>query len=123
MQEKGIKKLYETLEDYDITSDVLEDIDVVQKMIENNDYNKEKVIELESKYSVETMFLMDLENSQDSNKMGFENNYEDSDLQVLLNLKDRLYLIGVYKVLKMQGKEIPKEIIDSNYDELIELIK
>ena len=47
---------------------------------------KEKIIKIESKYSVETNFLMKFENSE---KIGFKNNYEDPDLQVLLNLRNK----------------------------------
>ena len=123
MQEEGMQELYDVLEEYEISGEVLDDIDEIQTMIDDNNYDKQKVIEIESKYSVETMFLMDLEHSQKTNNVGFEDNYEDSDLQVLLNLRNRLYLIAVYKVLKEEGKEITKEIIDWSYEDLANILK
>ena len=121
--EENLKRLYESFEKYDFCSDILNDINDVEMMIKDNNYDKERVIEIESKYSVETMFLMDLEHSQQTNKVGFEDNYEDADKQVLLNLKDRLYLIGVYKILKEKGREITKEIIDGRYEDLVKIIE
>ncbi len=121
--EENLKRLYESFEKYDFCSDILNDINDVEMMIKDNNYDKERVIEIESKYSVETMFLMDLEHSQQTNKVGFEDNYEDADKQVLLNLKDRLYLIGVYKILKEKGREITKEIIDGSYEDLVKIIE
>lgn len=122
MEEDQMKKLYEIFEKYEITSDILNDIDEVQTMIEDKNYNKDFVINLESKYSVESMFLMDLEHLQKTNNIGFDDNYEDPDLQVLINLRDRLYIIGVYKILKEEGREITKEIIDGNFGDLVKLV-
>ncbi len=122
MQEEEIKNLYETLEKYEIADSILKDITTIQTMIDNNNYNKNTVIEIESKYSVESMFLMDLEHSQKTNNLGFEDNYEDADLQVLINLRNRLYMICAYRVLKDQGKEITKEIIDGSFSDLIKII-
>lgn len=122
MEEDQMKKLYEIFENYEITSDILNDINKVQTMIEDNNYDKDFVINLESKYSVESMFLMDLEHSQKTNNIGFDDNYEDPDLQVLINLRDRLYIIGVYKILKEEGREITKEIIDGNFGDLVKLV-
>ncbi len=122
MEEDQMKKLYEIFEDYEITSDILNDINKIQTMIEDNNYDKDLIINIESKYSVESMFLMDLEHSQKTNNIGFDDNYEDPDLQVLINLRDRLYIIGVYKILKEEGREITKEIIDGNFGDLVKLV-
>ena len=119
MQEDGLNVLYNKLEEYEITSDILEYINDVQKMIETNTYDKNKIIEIESKYSIETNFLMNFENSD---KIGFEENYEDPAMQVLINLRDRLYIIAVYKILKETGKEIPKNIVTSNFFDLTRLL-
>ena len=119
MQE-NIKELHKLLEFYDIASDVLDDIEDVKLMILQSNYNKEKIIEIESKYSVETNFFIKFENSE---KIGFKNNYEEPDLQILLNLRDRLYLIAIYKVLKADGREIPKDILTKDFSKLINLIK
>lgn len=116
----GMQELYKILEKYKPAEEIFNDINNVQDMLDNNSYNKDKVIEIESKYSLETNFLMNLEKST---KVGFENNYDDPDLQVLINLRDRLYRIGVYKILKEKGVEIPKEIISSKYCELLNLVK
>lgn len=117
--EETVKELHKVLEFFDEARDVLDDIEDVNLMIMKNRYTKEKIIKIESKYSVETNFLMKFENSE---KIGFKNNYEDPDLQVLLNLRNRLYIIAIYKVLKEQGKEIPKGFLNKNYSELMNLI-
>lgn len=118
MQE-SVKELHKLLEFYDEARDVLDDIENIKQMILQSNYNKEKIVSIESKYSIETNFLMKFENSE---KIGFKNNYEDADLQVLLNLRDRLYYIAIYKILKSQGRELPKEFLQKDYSELINLI-
>ena len=40
-----------------------------------------------------------------------------------MNLRYRLYRIGVYKIMKEKGKEITKEIIQGNYIDLVEMLK
>ena len=100
--------------------EILQDANSVQEMILQNDYNKEKIIEIEDKYSVETNFLVKFD---DSIKFGFEKNYDDAGLQVLINLRDRLYLIAVYKVLKEEKREIPQDFVKRSYPGLIDLIR
>ena len=122
MEEQGMKELYETLEKYEVSSDILKDINTVQTMISDNNYDKDMIIDIESKYSAETMFLRNLEHNQKTNNIGFEDNYNDSTLQVLKNLRNRLFLIGAYKILKEKGIEITKEIIDGNFYDLEKII-
>lgn len=122
MEEQGMKELYETLEKYEVSSDILKDINTVQTMIADNNYDKDMIIDIESKYSAETMFLRNLEHNQKTNNIGFEDNYNDSTLQVLKNLRNRLFLIGSYKILKEKGIEITKEIIDGNFYDLEKII-
>jgi len=117
--EESVKELHKLLEFFEVARETLDDLEDVNLMIMKNNYNKEKVIEIESKYSVETNFLMKFENTE---KIGFKNNYDDADLQELLNLRDRLYIIAIYKVLKEQGKEIPSGFLNKNYSELMNLI-
>lgn len=114
-----MKELYKELENHEEAKEVLKYIDSIQEMILQNDYNKDKIIEIEEEYSVETNFLLKFENSL---KIGFDKNYDDPGLQVLINLRDRLYLIAVYKVLKEMGKEIPKDFVTRSYPELLILI-
>lgn len=119
MQE-AMKKLYEKIEEYEEADEILEYIDDIEDLIERKDYNKEKVIEIETQYSIETKFLLGFDNPE---KFGFENNNEDPDLQVLVNLRDRLYLIAVLKILEEEGKEIPRDFAKRNYNQLYELIE
>lgn len=118
--EDSLIKLHKKLDEFEIVDEILEYIDDIQDMIEENKYNKDKIIEIESKYSIETRFLLVFENSE---KIGFQNNYKNPDLQVLVNLRDRLYLIAIYKILKEEGREIPKDIVTKNYSELLKLIE
>ena len=115
-----IEELHDELENHNVDTRILKDIDCVREMIVRNIYDKDEVIRIEDKYSVETNFLLKFENSL---KFGFDNNYDDPALQVLINLRDRLYLIAVYKVLKEQGKEIPQDIVTRSYPELLELLR
>ena len=115
-----IEELHDELENHNIDTRILKDIDCVREMIVRNIYDKDEVIRIEDKYSVETNFFQKFENSL---KFGFDNNYDDPALQVLVNLRDRLYLIAVYKVLKEQGKEIPQDIVTRSYPELLELLR
>lgn len=118
--QNSIDRLYEKLVEYEVAEEMLDYIDELDDLILENDYNKKKVIEIETKYSIETKFLLGFENSE---KLGFDKNYEDPDLQVLVNLRDRLYLIAVLKILEEKGKEIPKDLLKKNFDELVELIE
>lgn len=120
MQEESMQKLHKKLKEYEITKEVLEDINDIEIMIENGEYEKDTIIGIESKYSLETNFLMKFENSDN---IGFDINYTDPTLQVLKNLRDRLYIIAVYRVLKEDGKEVTKKIMNMDYEELLELIE
>ncbi len=114
------EELHKELKNHEEVKEILGDIDCIQELILQNGYNKEKIIEIENKYSVETNFLLKFDNSL---KIGFDNNYDDPGLQVLINLRDRLYLIAVYKVLKEKGKEIPQGFVTKSYPELLTLIQ
>ena len=118
--QNSIDKLYEKLVEYKVAEEMLDSIDELDDLIAENNYNKKKVIEIEKKYSIETKFLLGFENSEEK---GFEKNYEDPDLQVLINLRDRLYYIAVLKILEEKGKEIPKDFVKSNFDKLLDLIE
>ena len=100
--------------------DIVEDINTVQDLIEHKFYDKELVKELESKYSIEITFFVNLEREND---IILNEKCEDAGLQVLMNLRYRLYRIGVYKIMKEKGKEITKEIIKGNYKDLIQMLK
>ena len=113
------EELHIFLENHKGVEEILNDIKCITEMVLHNDYDKDKIIKIEDKYSVETKFLLEFENPY---KFGFEDNEDDPALQVLINLRDRLYLIAVYKVLKEEGKEIPKDFLSKKYPELIELI-
>lgn len=113
-------KLYEKLVEYEVAEEMLDYIDELDDLILENDYNKKKVIEIETKYSIESKFLLGFENSE---RFGFDKNYEDPDLQVLINLRNRLYLIAILKILEEKGTEIPKDLLKKDFDELVELIE
>lgn len=115
-----IEELHKELENCEISKDVLKDIDCINEMILKNIYDKDIVINIEDKYSVETNFLLRFDASS---KMGFEDNYDDPALQVLINLRDRLYLIAVYRKLKKEGIEIPQDFANRGYLELLELVQ
>lgn len=119
MQEDGLNCLYNKIAEFGEAKEILQYIDDVQQMIDRNMYDKNKIIEIESKYSIETNFLMTFENSE---KIGFDENYKDPAMQVLLNLRDRLYIIAVYKILKGSGQEIPPNIVTSNFHELAKML-
>ena len=112
-------KLYERLVEYEIAEPMLDDIDEIDDLILEEKYSKKKVIEIETKYSIETKFLLGFENS---NNLGFEKNYEDPDRQVLENLRTRLYYIAVLKILEEKGIEIPKDFLKKDFDELVMLV-
>lgn len=114
------EELHKELENHEGLEEILKDANCIKEMILQNDYNKDKIIEIEDKYSVESNFLLNFENSL---KIGFDKNYDDPGLQVLINLRDRLYLIAVYKVLKEDGKEIPQDFVTRSYPELLNLIQ
>lgn len=114
------EELHKELENHEEAKTILKHIDCVDEMIIRDNYDKDKVIEIEDEYSVESKFLLGFENPF---KIGFENNQENPEYQVLKNLRDRLYLTAVYKVLKEQGKEIPKDFVKKDYPELINLIE
>lgn len=113
-------KLYEKLVEYEVAEPMLDDIDEVDDLLLEEDYNKKKVIEIETKYSIETKFLLGFENSEN---LGFQKNYEDPDRQVLENLRTRLYYIAVLKILEEKGIEIPKDFLKKDFKMLIELIE
>ena len=113
-------KLYEKLVEYEVEVPMLDDIDEIDDLILEEKYNKKKVIEIETKYSIETKFLLGFENS---NNLGFEKNYEDPDKQVLENLRTRLYYIAVLKILEEKGIEIPKDFLKKDFDELAMLLE
>lgn len=118
--QSAMDKLYEKLVEYKVAEEMLDSIDELDDLIVEKNYNKKKVIEIENKYSLETKFLLELENSE---KIGFEKNYEDPDLQVLVNLRDRIYLIAVLKILEEAGKEIPKDFAKRDFKQLLELLE
>lgn len=118
--ENSVDKLYEKLVEYEIAEEILDSIDELDDLIGENNYNKKKIIEIENKFSNETKFLLELGNSE---QIGFEKNYEDSDMQVLINLRNRLYYIAVLKILKERGIEIPKDFMKKDFNELLELIE
>lgn len=123
MKEEGMQELLVIFKNHKYVKDIeeiLKDINTLQDMIEHKFYDKDLVIELESKYSIEISFFVNLEREND---IIFDENCEDAGLQVLMNLRYRLYRIGVYKILKEKGKEITKEIINGNYKDLVEMVK
>lgn len=123
MKEEGMQELIEIFKNHMYVKDmkdILEDINTVQDLIEHKFYDKELVRELESKYSIEITFFVNLEREND---IILNENCEDAGLQVLMNLRYRLYRIGVYKILKQKEKEITKEIIKGDYKDLIEMLK
>ena len=119
MQEM-VNMLYEKLVEYEVAEEMLDYIDELDEMIECDEYDKKKVIEIENKYSIETKFLLGFEN-QDKN--GFDKNYEEPNMQVLINLRDRLYYIAVLKILEESGKEVPKDFAKRDFLKLAELIE
>ena len=128
MKEEGMQELIDCFKKYKYVKDMekefpelfKKDINTVQDMIDNKFYDKELVVELESKYSIEIAFFVNLERE---NNIILDENFEDAGLQVLMNLRYRLYRIGVYRILKEKGKEVTKEIIRGNYKDLLELLK
>lgn len=123
MREEGMQELIEIFKNHKYAKDmkeILQDLNTVQDMIDNKFYNKDMVIELESKYSIEISFFVNLEREND---IIINDKIEDAGLQVLMNLRYRLYRIGVYKIMKEKGKEITKEIIKGNYKDLVEMLK
>lgn len=123
MKEDGMQELIEIFKNHMYVKDmkdILEDINTVQDLIEHKFYDKELVRQLESKYSIEITFFVNLEREND---IILNENCEDAGLQVLMNLRYRLYRIGVYKIMKENGKEITKEIIKGNYKDLVEMLK
>ena len=111
-------KLYERLVEYEVAEPMLDDIDEIDDLLLEEDYDKKKVIEIETKYSIETKFLLGFENQ---GNLGFEKNYEEPNKQVLENLRNRLYYIGVLKILEEKGIEIPKDFLKRGFDELLNL--
>lgn len=123
MKEEGMEELLEVFKNHKYVKemkDILKDINTVQDMIDNNFYDKDLIIELESRYSIEIAFFVDLERK---NGIILDEKCENAGLQVLMNLRYRLYRIGVYRILKEDKKEITKEIIRGNYKDLLELVK
>lgn len=122
MKEEGMQELLEIFKNNKQVKDIeyiLEDINTVQDLIDNKFYDKELVKEIESRYSIEITFFVNLEREND---IILNENCEDAGLQVLMNLRYRLYRIGVYKIMKERGKEITKDIIKGNYKDLIEML-
>ena len=123
MREEGMQELIKKKKNHKYVKDIeyiLEDINTVQDLIDNKFYDKELVKEIESRYSIEITFFVNLERE---NNIILNQNCEDAGLQVLMNLRYRLYRIGVYKIMKEKGKEITKEIIQGNYIDLVEMLK
>ena len=118
--EEDIEKLYEALVEYEVAEEVLDYIDELDDLLADENYSKNKVIEIETKYSIETKFLLGFENSEN---LGFEKNYEDPDKQVLENLRNRLYYIAVLKVLEEKGMEVPKDLIKKEFADLVSLLE
>lgn len=117
--QNDVDKLYEKLVEYEEVEKFLDYIDEVDDMLFEEDYNNKKVKEIESKISIETKFLLGFENSD---KLGFEKNYENPNKQVLENLRIRLYYIALLKVLEEKGIEIPKDFLNKDFDSLIKFI-
>ena len=115
----SINKLYEKLVEYEVAEEMLDYIDELDDLIEEGIYDKKKIIEIETKYSIETKFLVGFENED---RKGFDKNYEEPSMQVLINLRDRLYYIAVLKILEESGMEVPKDFIKKDFFELAELI-
>ena len=116
----SINKLYEKLVEYEVAEEMLDYIDELDDLIEEEEYDKKKVIEIETKYSIETKFLLGFENKE---KSGFDKNYDEPSMQVLINLRDRLYYIAVLKILEESGQEVPKDFAKRDFSGLIELIE
>ena len=112
-------ELYEKLVEYEEAESILDDIDELDDLLLEEEYDKKKVIEIETKYSIETKFLLGFENN---GNLGFEKNYEEPTKQVLENLRTRLYYIAVLKILEEKGIEIPKDFLKKRADELTVLI-
>ena len=115
----SINKLYERLVEYEVAEEMLDYIDELDDLIKDEEYDKKKVMEIETKYSIETKFLLGFENED---RKGFDKNYEEPSMQVLINLRDRLYYIAVLKILEERGKEVPKDFVKRDFSGLIELI-
>ncbi len=123
MREEGMQELIEIFKSHKYAKDmkeILKDLNTVQDMIDNKFYDKDLIIELESKYSIEIAFFVNLERE---NGIILDENCEDAGLQVLMNFRYRLFRIGAYRILKEKGKEVTKEIINGNYKDLLELVK
>ena len=115
----SINKLYEKLVEYEVAEEMLDYIDELDDLINGEEYDVKKVIEIETKYSIETKFLLGFENSE---RFGFDKNYEEPKTQVLLNLRNRLYYIAVLKILEEKGVEVPKDFAKREFSGLIDLI-
>ena len=118
--QNSIDKLYEKLVEYEEAEEILDYIDELDDLLLDGNYNKKKVIEIETKFSIETKFLLGFENSEN---LGFQKNYDDPDKQVLENLKVRLYYIAVLKIIEEKGIEVPKDFLKKGFDELLMLIE
>lgn len=118
--QKDINRLYEKLVEYEVAEEMLDYIDELDDLIKAGEYDKKKVIEIETKYSIETKFLLGFDNLE---KIGFDKNYEMPNIQVLENLRDRLYYIAVLKILEEKKKEVPKDFMNKDFLELINLIE
>ena len=119
IMQKGEGKLYEKLVEYEVAEPMLDCIDEIEDLILDEDYDKKKIIEIESQYSIETKFLMGFENK---GNLVFEKNYEEPNKQVLENLKNRLYYIAVLKILEEEGKEVSKDFLNKGFDDILMLI-
>ena len=100
-------KILDLLKENSLTYEVIRYIEDVEKMINDDVYDKDKIIEIESKYAAETKILLNLNNNEE---LFFKSNYTEPEKQVLENLRERLFYIAIYKNLKRQGKEVPKEL-------------
>lgn len=117
MQE--LMHIFEKYKDAKNMIDIIADIETVQEMIDEKDYDKETINEIESDYSIEIGFFINLEKEHD---VFVDIKEEDDLLSALLNLRYRLYKLGTYRVLKENKKEITKEFISGNYKEFLKLI-
>lgn len=130
MFEEYMLELYHEIEkykEYEEIIEVMHDIDVIQEMINRYiNYGKfyaDEVNQIENKYPVETNFLIGLERTLNIGINNNFNQYHDWNLQILKNLRHRLYRIAILKILKLQGKEYNHEVVSKDYKVLINLIK
>lgn len=129
-EEPKMKEVYDEIDKYKEEKEILEvieDIDKVQNMInsycKNGTYDKEEEEKISNKYQEETTILNLLENALNL-VINYNYNYVDRTLQMLRNLRHRLYRVAIMKVLKLQGKERKNpNVVSKDYNVLLGLIK